>query len=245
MTAGGSTTPRPPDDADGQLPAWKRQSVDRSLQSARVRAQERTDRFVAAAIELIKETGGTGFTVQDVVDRARMSIRTFYGFFESKDDLLAAVHATVLADEVEPRLRLASYAESDPVGRIRAYVFALHQLPPDGGAVSKALTIHQHRLAETRPADLDRAVKPQIDLVAELVAGAADAGRLRPGIDITSAALILHHLVLTVVQAQVLGDDPGVSAEDVWKFCAAGLGVDPIEGPHPSGEGDDRPDRMG
>jgi AcrR family transcriptional regulator len=226
MTAGRSRTPNPPEDPEGQLPAWKQQSVDRSLQTARIRAQERTDRFVAAAIDLINETGGTGFTVQDVVDRARMSIRTFYGFFESKDDLLAAVHATVLAEEVEPRLRSASYEERDPVGRLRAYVFALHQLPPDGGAVSRALTIHQHRLAETRPADLDRAVKPQIDLVAELVAGAADAGCLRPGIDVTSTALMLHHLVLTIVQAQVLGAETGVSAEELWMFCAAGLGVD-------------------
>jgi AcrR family transcriptional regulator len=218
--------PRSSDGPDELIPEWKRQSVDRSLQTARLRAQERTDRFVSAAIELIKATGGTGFTVQDVVDRAGMSIRTFYGFFESKDDLLAAVHATVLADEVEPRLRSAAFAERDPVARIRAYVLALFQLPPDGGAVSKALTIHQHRLAETRPADLDRAVQPQVDLVAELVGGAAQAGRLRPALDVTSAALMLHHLVLTVVQAQVLGDDPGVSAEDVWTFCAAALGVE-------------------
>jgi AcrR family transcriptional regulator len=210
---------------DEPLPAWKRQSVDRSLQTARLRAQERTDRFVVATIELIKETGGTGFTVQDVVDRARMSIRTFYSFFESKDDLLAAVHATVLAEEVEPRLRKASYEKVDPVERLRAYVLALCRLPPEGEAVSRALTVHQHRLAETRPADLERAVRPQIDLVTELVAGAVDAGRLRKGIEVTSAALMFHYLVLSVVQARVLGDAHVVATEEVWRFCAEGLGV--------------------
>ena len=46
------------------------------------RAKERTDRFVATAIELMEEYGKIDFTVQDVVDRSKMSIRTFYNFFK-------------------------------------------------------------------------------------------------------------------------------------------------------------------
>ena len=87
------------------LPSWKRQSVERSLRTARVRAADRSDRFVQAGIDLIKTTGDTGFTVQEVVDGSGMSIRTFYMFFASKDDLLLAIHETLLSTEVEPRLR--------------------------------------------------------------------------------------------------------------------------------------------
>src|SRR5262249_57991490 len=77
---------------DETIPAWQRQSMHRSLQSARARAHARSDRFVAAAIQLLQEKGSTDFTVQDVVERSRMSIRTFYKYFASKDDLLVAVY---------------------------------------------------------------------------------------------------------------------------------------------------------
>src|ERR1700722_13502167 len=56
------------------MPEWKKNSVERSLTSARERAQDRSDRFVAAALELMQERGTTDFTVQEVIDRSRMSI---------------------------------------------------------------------------------------------------------------------------------------------------------------------------
>src|SRR5262249_41896556 len=90
---------------DEAIPAWQRQSVDRSLRSARARAHARSDRFVAAATRLLEEKASTDFTVQDVVERSKMSIRTFYKYFASKEDLLVAVSETVVAREAVPRLR--------------------------------------------------------------------------------------------------------------------------------------------
>ena len=101
-------------DGDDAMPEWKRLSIERSLQGPRARAQERTDRFVGAAMELMAERGSIEFTVQDVVDRSKMSIRTFYNFFASKDDLLVAVHETILATEVVPRMRAKCEALSRP-----------------------------------------------------------------------------------------------------------------------------------
>ena len=76
-------------DGDDVMPEWKR-TEHRALpaRSAAARAQERTDRFVSAAMELMSERGSIDFTVQEVVDRSKMSVRTFYNFFASKDDLL-------------------------------------------------------------------------------------------------------------------------------------------------------------
>src|SRR5215471_15549283 len=90
---------------DASIPAWKRQSMQRSLRSARARVHARSDRFVAAATRLLREKGSTDFTVQDVVDRSRMSVRTFYKYFGSKEDLLIAVCENVIANEAVPRLR--------------------------------------------------------------------------------------------------------------------------------------------
>jgi AcrR family transcriptional regulator len=215
--------------AADDLPEWKKQSVERSLTSARARAQERTDRFVATTIELMQEKGSTDFTVQDVVDRARMSIRTFYNFFASKDDLLIAVHETILSSEVVTRLRTLIEAESDPIRRIEAYIDGLFELASQGGAVSRALTTYYNRLTETRPADLDRAFKPHIDLVIELVEQAAAAGRLDSELSTEKAGHLLHHTVLAAVHARILGAESNreVSSTDLWRFCANGIGVQP------------------
>src|SRR5262245_30333538 len=99
---------------DHAIPVWQRQSMERSLRSARARAHARSDRFVAAATELLRDKGTADFTVQDVVERSKMSIRTFYKHFASKEDLLVAVSETVVAREAVPRLRERIDEQRDP-----------------------------------------------------------------------------------------------------------------------------------
>lgn len=212
--------------ADAAIPEWKRQSVDRSLQAARVRAQARTDRFVAAAMELMHDQGGIDFTVLEVVERSRMSIRTFYNFFASKDDLLVAVHETILAKNVVPFLRERCAAEADPVKRIRAYIDAFYELTEDLGPAARAITNHHYRLVESRPDDLERAVQPQLALVVELVQAAVDAGCLAKTIDPLKTAQLLYDTVLAAIHARILWSEHRVpvTADDLWEFCASGLG---------------------
>jgi AcrR family transcriptional regulator len=212
---------------DGPMPEWKRLSIERSLQGARARAQERSDRFVDAAIQLMEKHGSIDFTVQDVVDTSRMSIRTFYNLFASKDDLLVAVHETILANEVVPRLRARCEAVHDPIHRIEAYIKGIYELTDDPGPVSRALTTFGNRLAESHPDDLERAFKPQVDLIAELIRGAAATGRLHSSLSTEAAAHLLHYTVLAAVHARILGtaSKTNVSAEELWTFCSAGIGV--------------------
>ena len=216
-----------PDPVDEDMPEWKRQSVERSLKAARARARDRSDRFVAAAIQLMGERGGIEFTVQDVVDRSRMSIRTFYNFFASKDDLLVAVHETVLAREVTERLRRRCATEADPVRRVGTYIEGMYELTAQPTPISRLLTIYRNRLAETRPAAVEQAFRPQIDLVVELVRDAAVAQGPPGPLDPDVAAHLLHHTVLAAVHARVLAADPaaGATAEELWAFCASGMGV--------------------
>jgi AcrR family transcriptional regulator len=212
---------------EGAVPEWKRQSVDRSLQAARARAQERTDRFVAAAMELLHDQGGIEFTVQEVVERSRMSIRTFYNFFASKEDLLVAVHETILANVVVPHLRERCASESDPVQAIRAYIDGCFELTENPGPASRAVTSYHYRLVETRPDDLQRASRPQLALVLELVEAAVDAGRLR-NLDPAKTAQLVHDTVLAAIHGRILWPDHRVpvTADDLWEFCAWGLGVE-------------------
>lgn len=226
-----SKVTKPPEEVDfegdGSMPEWKRLSIERSLQGPRARAQERTDRFVATTIELMEERGSVDFTVQDVVDRSKMSIRTFYNFFASKDDLLVAVHETILATEVVPRLRAKCQTVDDPIERVEVYIKGIYDLTSNPGRVSRALTTYSNRLTETRPQDLERAFKPQIDLVVELIEGAKATGRLHTPLSAQAAARLLHHAVLATIHARILGaeQDHEVTATDLWTFCASGIGV--------------------
>jgi AcrR family transcriptional regulator len=219
------------DEDDAEIPEWQTKSVDRSLTAARMRAQERSDRFVEAATELLEEGGNTDFTVQDVVDRSRMSIRTFYNFFASKDDLLVAVHERILAREVVPRLRRRCAKETEPLARIRAYIQGLYDLTSRPGPVYRTLTAHHNRLAETRPDDLERAFRPQLDLIRELILEASEAGLLRSDLTNEKMVRLLHHTVLAAVHARVLaaGGAFEVAPDDLWRFCASGMGIDPAD----------------
>ena len=219
-----------PEIDDDAIPAWQRQSMDRSLRSARVRAHARSDRFVAAATELLQERGTAEFTVQDVVERSKMSIRTFYKYFASKENLLVAVSETVVAREAVPRLRIRIEEHRDPLLRLRAFVEALVEFTTETTRpVARMLTSQHHRLAERRPADLERAMKPQFDLLVELIEDIARTRPLRSNLTVETAARLTHCLVLSALHGRVLGSGGAsdIPARTIWQFCIAGMGAAP------------------
>jgi AcrR family transcriptional regulator len=219
---------------DEAIPAWQRQSMDRSLRSARARAHARSDRFVAAATRLLEEKASTAFTVQDVVERSKMSIRTFYKYFASKEDLLVAVSETVVAREAVPRLMERIEKHRDPLLRLKAFVEALVELTAKSrGPVARTLTSYQNRLADSRPADLARAMKPQLDLLVELIEDVARTRPLRGELTVERAARLTHDLLLATVHGRALGSDGGleIPAGAVWQFCVSGMGF------HAGGQG--------
>src|SRR5579872_2505960 len=57
----------------------------------------RGDRFIKTAVAILRETGRTDFTVQEVVARSKTSLRAFYQHFSSKDELLIALLERTMA----------------------------------------------------------------------------------------------------------------------------------------------------
>ena len=218
---------------DESIPAWQRQSMRRSLQSAHARAHARSNRFVTAATQLLQERGNADFTVQEVVERSRMSIRTFYTYFASKEDLLVAVYETAIAREAVPRLKKCIEKQRDPLLRLRAYVEGVIELTGQTDPAASTLTSFQNRLAESRPADLERAMKPQFDLLVELIKDVARARPLRRDLSVESAARLTHYQVTAAANARVLGSQGAtdIPARTIWEFCASGMGFVPGSSP--------------
>src|SRR5207244_2420499 len=86
----GSETVSTPEESPRES-GWRERAVARSLDAARTRAEERVQRILDAAFELIDENGSTDFTIQEVVERSKQSLRGFYEYFDGKDELVLAL----------------------------------------------------------------------------------------------------------------------------------------------------------
>ncbi len=202
--------------------SWRERAVERSLRTARARAVSRSDRFLAAASELLAETGCIDFTVQDIVERSKMSLRSFYQHFGSKDELLLALFEEAIRGFVE-RLRREIERADDPVDQLHAYVTGLYRTAQQASAPgTRALTIYHLQLAEKRPADFAAAIAPQIDLLAEIVDAGRASGRFRSDIDVAALTMLLSETLISAAHMYVLGihmTGVEVAPQQLWAFC--------------------------
>ena len=96
---------------------WRELAVARSLDPARARAEERVQRFLDAAIELMQTDSGKDFTVQDVVERSGQSLRSFYQYFAGKHELLLALFEESVRSTAEYLEKVAA-EEDEPLERL-------------------------------------------------------------------------------------------------------------------------------
>src|SRR5439155_22064655 len=96
---------------------WRELAVARSLDPARVRAENRAQRFLDAAIELMNSAPGKEFTVQEVVERSGQSLRSFYQYFAGKYELLLALFEESVRSTAE-HLRELVDEEDEPLERL-------------------------------------------------------------------------------------------------------------------------------
>ena len=184
--------------------SWQRRAVDRSLGTARARAVSRSGQILAAARELTEETGGLDFTVQDIVDRSGLSLRSFYKHFGGKDELLLALLEEILSDFADD-LRRDVEAYDDPVERLRAYVTNFHMRvrisTAHGG---RAFSGYHVRMLEFRREEFAAALEPQVKLLREIVEAAMAAGGIRTDLSATDVTGLLTVTLMSAAQMSLL-----------------------------------------
>ena len=124
-----SRTAAPPEDGrDEPQPSPRGGSalISRSVDAARTRAEERIQRFLDAAFELVDEKGSTEFTVQELLERSKQSLRGFYEYFGSKDELVLALFEETVREAAED-IRGGGRARARAHARLRAFVITLHE----------------------------------------------------------------------------------------------------------------------
>lgn len=207
-------------------PAWKQRAVERSIRTAKLRAEQRVQRFLDAAQAIITEKGTTDFTVQEVVDRSKQSLRSFYLQFDGKHELLLALFEDALSRTAD-QIRAAAAGKDDALDRLQLAVELLFEsCRPDPTAQRPLFTDFAPQLLVSHPTQVKVAHTPLLTLFTELMVDADKAGLLRADVDPRRMAAMVMQTVMFTAQSNGGIDDETsypISAEEVWEFCAQGF----------------------
>jgi len=214
---------------DGNGPGWRHRAVSKSLSAARTRAEQRVQGLLDAAFELIDERGTTQFTIQEVVDQSKQSLRGFYQYFDSKDELLFALLEEVIRESLKD-LQSAVDSETKPLDRLRAFTIRLHEWCDPLGTRRKRgahnripISEFSMQLALKDPERLAAAMAPISRMLIDAIKAAAGSLRVT---DTQRAAMLIQQTVMYgwLMNRFVPDSRPRVTAEDAWEFCLHGLG---------------------
>ena len=222
---------RADDRKDGDARSWRQRAVSKSLSAARSRAEQRVQRLLDAAFDLIDEKGSSEFTIQEVVDRSGQSLRGFYQYFEGKDELLFALLEESIGESFEDLVGVVE-SETAPLARLRAFTIRLHEWCEPIGAKRKRgahdrapLSEFSLQLALKDPERLAAVMAPVSRMLIELIEAAVASGEVEVD-EPRRAALLIQQTVMYGWLMNRLVPNPRarVTAEDAWKFCLHGIG---------------------
>jgi AcrR family transcriptional regulator len=194
----------------------------RTQTSIAQRALRPATRIVQAATELSRQGATASFTVQDVIERADVSLQTFYRHFGGKDDLILAVIEEEVARGAEGYRKRAARLD-DPIARVESVIKGPFTR---GSRQDPGMVTREHiRLLDTRAREVWAADAPYRNLLAETLLTAQEAGQF-PGVDPHEEADMITTLVLARFHQLVLGAETRSFAREathIWSFCLAAL----------------------
>lgn len=168
------------------------------MRVSRKQVSENRRAIVEAAGRLFRERGFDAVTVAEIMKAAGLTHGGFYGYFASKEDLIAEAMADSLARAAVPSNGFAAFTA--------VYLSRLHRDNLASGCPTAALAAETARQTGGARAALTAGLKRQIDQLARVAPGADAAQRRRAAIGNWAAmvgALILARL----------SDDPALSDE--------------------------------
>lgn len=215
--------------------SWREQAVARSLDSARMRAETRVQRFLDAAVELMNASPGKEFTVQEVVERSGQSLRSFYQYFAGKHELLLALFEESVRSTAE-HLRESTAEEDDPMDRLHRFVVEYYRLCRPAArtrSVKKypiiGMADFAQQLLTEYPKEASTAFIPLVSLFEELLHDATAAGSVRPDLHqsrvtgVILEAVMFNVFATTISGSSARGGD--AAAEELWDVIVRGIGT--------------------
>ena len=136
--------------------------------------ESRVGRFMRSALSILAETGRTDFTVLEVVERSKTSLRSFYQHFSTKDELLLALIDTIMSESTKT---WRTETESLPAAEAMHVLIERICTPAETtkqDSINRGLTYYNDHLAESLPQEYARV------LSARTCSGPTSRSRRRP-----------------------------------------------------------------
>lgn len=194
--------------------------------SAGANTESRTSRFMKSALAILGETGRTDFTVLEVVERSKTSLRSFYQHFSTKDELLLALIDTIMAESTakwrDETVDLpADMALHRLIDRITT---PAHSSTQD--SINRGLTFYNDHLAESRPREYARVLSPLHDLIQEILNRGISEGRFRSDLAVDTSAALIMQSALGAMRLRSLGvelNGTPIDGDHIYEFSVHGL----------------------
>jgi len=168
------------------------------MKVSREQVEANRQRILEAAGRLFRERGFEGVTVAEVMQAAGLTHGGFYGYFKSKDDLIAQTLAALMNRGQVGERDLATYAT--------AYLAPEHRENRAGGCGVAALGAEVVRGTAEARAEMTAGLRRQIETLSRTAPGATPGERRQAAIGSWAA------MVGGVILAR-MSDDPALSDE--------------------------------
>ncbi|OBK35412.1 TetR family transcriptional regulator [Mycobacterium sp. 1245111.1] len=202
--------------------SWQERAIERRLGEARALAVERSTQFMATALELVQESGQANFTLQDLADRANLSVRTFYQHFAGKDDLLLALYEDVTADFTEA-IRVQMEAADGPMAQLEAWCRAVLSRPGASQEVGGRLVlIYNLSLELENPEAFAKVWEPHRQLLTQILTECSQAGLIRQDLSVKQLTSLLGSTMTSLGQYNALHggiQETELTEDVVWSWC--------------------------
>ncbi len=189
-------------------------------------AESRAAGFMRSALAILGETGRADFTVLEVVERSKTSLRAFYQHFATKDDLLLALIATIMSDSCE---KWRAEVEALPATAALRLILERVGDPASSStqdSINRGLMFYNDHLLETRPTEFAQVFTPLHALISDILARGVAAGEFRDDIDVPATAAIVMQTGIGAMRLRGLSKEltgAAVGSADIHEFCIRGL----------------------
>jgi AcrR family transcriptional regulator len=193
-----------------------------AAEAGTVEEESRSSRFMRSALAILGETGRTDFTVLEVVERSKTSLRSFYQHFSTKDELLLALIDRIM---VESTARWRE--DTDGLDAVTA----LHQLVERISApaasttqdsINRGLTYYNDHLAESLPGEYARVLSPLHVLIGDIIRRGIAEGVFYDRLNVDTTATLIMQTVMGALRLRVLGAEIHgipIDGDHIYEFC--------------------------
>lgn len=201
-------------------------AADPSPEAVAADPESRVSRFMRSALSILAETGRTDFTVLEVVERSKTSLRSFYQHFSTKDELLLALIDTIMTESTKHWREVTDGLPADEAIRTLIDRICTPAETTKQDSINRGLTYYNDHLAESLPQEYARVLSPLHLLIGEILERGIDEGAFRPDLEVETTAALIMQAVLGAMRLRSLGVELNgvpIDGAHIYDFCVRGL----------------------